>query len=289
MRKKLSIFFCIVYITIMSLSANIFAEGNLVKNGSFEDVQNGMPTGWTISTYNDEDGAAEFNVVSDEAYDGSNCVSVTNNVQNDSRYMQTVSAQPNKNYKLSCYIKAENINDSGNGAVLSIEGQLAATPSLRDTGGSWEYVEMYAKTGEGVYSFNVTVGVGGYSAESTGKGYFDNVTVEEIDTIPEGAIVAIVENPYLDNSSSDNQSESDSDTSENEKKSGTSTTVWLILVVCILITAAAIYNTFKSSSSEKDSESDDSVSFDDDKDSTTTVEDSETSKEKSEEKSDDTE
>lgn len=257
MRKKLCFFFCIAYIVI-SLANIAFAEGNLVTNGSFEEVQDGTPIGWTIYTYYEDEGASEFTVDNEGAYESNTCAVVINNIQNDSRYMQTINAQPNKNYKLSCYIKGENINDLGNGAVLSIEGQLAVTPHVRDTGGSWEYVEMYAKTGEGVYSFNVTVGVGGYSSESTGKGYFDDVKVEEVDTIPEGAIIAIVENPNHDSSSSDNQLEYNEDNSEQEKKSDTNMSIWLILVVCILVTAAAIYNTFKSSSSDNTSESDES-------------------------------
>ncbi len=267
MCKKLSIFFCVTLLA-MTLTTNIFAEGNLIKNGSFEDVQNGAPTDWTIYSYTTDEGASEFKIETDGAYSDSNCATIVNNVENDSRYMQTISAQPNKNYKLSCYIKGENIGDSGNGAVLSVEGQVSATNPLRNTDELWEYVEMYVKTGEGINSFNVTVGVGGYGAVSTGKASFDDVRAEEVDTIPEGANVAIVEMPKQDNSSSDTQSEPDSDTtSESEKKSGSNRTVWIILSVCILIAAAAIYNTFKAAPSEENTQSDTSLPSTDDKDS----------------------
>jgi len=243
----------------MSLTTYIFAEGNLITNGSFEAVQDGIPVGWTIYTYHKDDGASEFKVDTDGAYEGSNCATIINNAQNDSRYVQTVSVQPNKNYKLSCYIKCENINDSGNGAILSVEGQVTGSKPLRNTDGLWEYVEMYVKTMKDVYSFNVTVGVGGYGAESTGKASFDDVKVEEIDTIPDDAIVAIVEAPNQDNSLSNNQSEFNNDTSESAKALAKNRTVWIIIAVCILITAAAIYNTFKSSPSEENSESNNST------------------------------
>ncbi|NLL06016.1 MAG: hypothetical protein GX270_09585 [Clostridiaceae bacterium] len=268
MCKKLSIFFCATLLA-MTLTINTFAEGNLIKNGSFEDVQNGTPTYWNIYSYVSDEGASEFIIDTDKAYSDSNCVTIINNVENDSRYSQTVNAQPNKNYKLSCYIKAENIGDSGSGAILSVEGQVSATNPWRDTDELWEYVEMYVKTGKGINSFNVTVGVGGYGALSTGKASFDDVRVEEVDTIPDGTIVATVEMPAQDNSSSDTQSEFDSNTtSESEEKPSSNRTVWIILAVCILIAAAAIYYTFRPTSPEENTPSDASLPSNDNKDST---------------------
>ena len=266
MCKKLSVFFC-ASLLALTLTTNIFAEENLIKNGSFEDVQNGTPTHWTIYSYITDEGASEFKIETGGAYSDNNCATIVNNVENDSRYVQTISAQPNKNYKISCYIKGENIGDSGNGAVLSVEGQVSATNPLRNTDELWEYVEMYVRTGEGINSFNVTVGVGGYGAVSTGKAFFDDVRTEEVDTIPEGVNVAIVEMPKQDNSSSETQSEPNFDTtSDSENNSGNNRTVWIILAVCILIAAAAIYNTFKASPSEENASLDDSLPSADDND-----------------------
>jgi len=268
MCKKLSIFFCITFITI-TLTTNVWAEGNLIKNGSFEDVQDGNPIGWTTYSYNGDEGAAEFKIETDGAYSDIRCATIVNNVENDSRYIQTINAQPNTIYKLSCYIKGENISDTGNGAVLSVEGQVSATTPLRNTNDLWEYTEMYVKTGDGISSFNVTVGVGGYGAVSTGKASFDEVIVKEVDTIPDNATVAVVEMPKQDNSLSDTSSDSDID-SESQNGPNTNRTVWIILAVCILIAAAAIYNTFKSPSKD-DIEEDDS--YDDDNESAQNIED----------------
>lgn len=238
MLKKMKIFFFVTLIT-MSLSTNIFAEGNLIKNGSFEEEQGGIPTNWMYHSYVKDDGAAEFKIETDGANSGNKCVTIVNNVENDSRCIQVINAQPNKKYKLSCYIKAENIGDSGNGAILSVEGQVAASNTLRNTNGKWEYVELYAATGDGIDSFKVTVGVGGYGAMSTGKASFDDVTVEEVNSIPDGSIVATIEKPKADNS-----------TSGTEKKNEPSKIVWIVLAVAILIVTAATYSTFKSSSNE---------------------------------------
>jgi len=51
---------------------------------------------------------------------------------------------------------------------------------------------LYVITESGVDRIKVTVGLGGYSGMSTGKASFDNVTMEEVETIPEGAPRAVV-------------------------------------------------------------------------------------------------
>lgn len=248
MLKKMKIFFCVTFITLL-MTTNIFAEGNLIQNGSFEDDQGGAPTNWTSHSYIKDEGSAEFKLDTEGTHSGNKCATIANNIENDSRYIQTVGSQPNKKYKLSCYIKAENIGDAGNGAVLSVEGQVAASNTLRNTNGKWEYAELYVKTGDDITSFNVTVGVGGYGAMSTGKASFDDVTVEEVDNIPDGSVIAIVEKPKSDNSSQ-------SSSSNTEEKSGTTKIVWIVLAVCILIVAAATYSTFKSPSKESNTSSD---------------------------------
>lgn len=241
-KMKLSFF---VALTVMSLSTNLFAEGNFIKNGSFEDEQGGAPTDWFYYDYVKDPGAAEFKIETEGAHSGNKYVTVVNNVENDSRYLQAISAQPNKKYKLSCYIRAENIGDTGNGAILSVEGQVAASKTLRNTNGKWEYVEMYVTTGDGIDNFKVTVGVGGYGAMSTGKASFDDVAIEEVDSIPDGSVVATLELP-----------EPDTLPSEPEKKSGPSKVVWVVLAVAILIVTAATYSTFKSSSNSDSDDSD---------------------------------
>lgn len=252
MLKKMKIFFFTALVT-MSMTTNIFAGGNLIKNSSFEEEQNGIPTEWYYHSHVNDDGATEFKIETEGAHSGDKCLTIINNVDNDSRCIQPISAQPNKKYKLSCYIKAENIGDTGNGAILSVEGQVAASHTLRNTNGNWEYVELYVKTGDGIDNFKVTVGVGGYGAMSTGKASFDDVTAEEVDSIPDRATVAIVERPSPPSNS----------TSDGDKESGPSKIVWIILAVAILIVTAATYSTFKSSSSSDEEPSETSTDSED--------------------------
>jgi len=62
---------------------------------------------------------------------------------------------------------------------------------------------VYIKTGENVETIKVSLGLGGYGNLNTGKASFDNVMLEKVDNVPDGARCVIVENP--DNTSSDSQ------------------------------------------------------------------------------------
>ena len=77
---------------------------------------------------------------------------VVNNIgMNDARFAQTVSVKPETLYRLSGWIRADGILDSGRGANLSVEGVYVFSEGVYETGGEWLYVELYGETGEDQY------------------------------------------------------------------------------------------------------------------------------------------
>ena len=66
---------------------------NLIKNGGFDDVQDGLPAEWYAESYTS---GADFSVVSG-GYDGNSAKIVSNNY-NDARFVQKVSVNPNAIY-----------------------------------------------------------------------------------------------------------------------------------------------------------------------------------------------
>jgi len=84
---------------------------------------------------------------------------------------------------------------------LSLEGVTTYSKDIRGTVDEWQYTELYIKTGENVETIKVSLGLGGYGNLNTGKASFDNVMLEKVDNVPDGARCVIVENP--DNTSSD--------------------------------------------------------------------------------------
>ena len=62
----------------------------------------------------------------------------------------------------------------------------------RGSNGKWKPVELYARTGEDVISFNLMLNLGGYASLNTGKAFFDEIVVEEVENVPRGAHVVSI-------------------------------------------------------------------------------------------------
>jgi hypothetical protein len=239
-KKIISIFICLVVITGISVSTAAKNE-NIIENPSFEEAASNEVNPWYKEAYNKDSNATQFNVSDQNPHSGKKCVVVDNKVENDSRYMQVLKVSSKANYKLSCWIRTENVGQNAKGANLSIGGCLDLAGDIRGTNGKWEYAEMYAKVGKGIDSINVSVGVGGYGSINTGKAWFDDVKVEKVKKIPDGAIVAVIEK----------QEAQSSDTSTNGTNSGggsatilgVSKAVWIAFMVGIglIIACYSVY------------------------------------------------
>lgn len=159
---------------------------NLLTNPGFEDVdESGLPVGWYTDAYVRREGVTLYQSTGD-AHSGSYAVSVNNCDMNDARFAQTVRVQPNTMYRLSGWIKAVGIGDAGHGANVSVEGVHARSEGLYETDGEWVYVETYGLTDDDQTEVTVFARVGGYSGESEGLAYFDDLCLEAVTELPDG-------------------------------------------------------------------------------------------------------
>ncbi|MBQ4639138.1 MAG: glycosyltransferase family 39 protein [Clostridia bacterium] len=150
---------------------------NLIENGSFLDTDaEGMPASWYTSSYFHKDETA-YDVTEEGAH-------IVNSRLNDARFAQTVSVAPDTLYCLRGYIKAE--TEGGRGANLSIEDVYAFSESVYSTGGEWQEVVLYGRTGQKQDRLTVYARLGGYSGESVGEAWFRDITLNRVDTVPEG-------------------------------------------------------------------------------------------------------
>ncbi|MBQ9039287.1 MAG: phospholipid carrier-dependent glycosyltransferase [Clostridia bacterium] len=160
---------------------------NLLKNGDFSEIVDGDPAGWRRDMWLTDAGVSLL-TVDEDGYDGS-CVTVTNVDENDARFAQTVSVEPDALYRVSGMIRASDVDPEGYGATLSIENVFVYSDGLYDTGGEWEYVELYGNTGPDQNSLTVFARVGAYGTLSRGTASFDNLSVTRVDEAPEDAAV----------------------------------------------------------------------------------------------------
>jgi hypothetical protein len=238
MLKKTVLLIIVMVIALVPTISLCTEVQNILFNNSFELTKDGKPTNWVTKSWINDPGAVEYKLETDNPQSGEKYVSITNNVESHSRYIQSVLVEENKKYKISGYIKTENISENGKGANISIENQVTTSRRIKGTTKDWEYVELYALINKGVNKIHLSVNLGGYSGTCTGKAFFDNIIMEEVDSIPEGASFAEINN---------NSDELKTNSNNVKKKiSGTEATSKIVLVVLIIAVIVVTIVTVKS-------------------------------------------
>ena len=168
-------------------------QGNLLENGDFTDVTDGMPDGWTTGMWVTSAGASYLEAVTLE--DGTPAALVENVAANDARFEQTVAVRERAIYRLTARVRAEGCDPDTLGANVSFLGVYGTSADVHDTHGEWETLTLYGQTGEGMREATVCVRLGGYGAEATGKAWFTDVTLEQVETVPVGEMVIQLATP----------------------------------------------------------------------------------------------
>jgi len=186
MKKVLFLLLFVFLFTAVDIG---IAGENLLKNGSFEDISGGLPRMWSTDIYDNDYNNVRFFVENKGAYDGNNYITIENIRPNDAKLIQTVKVKPNTIYRLSCRIKAEGIGKNALGANITVLYILETSKDFKDTGGKWEYVELYGRTGKKQDNIAITARLGGYGNVNTGKASFDDFRLEQDIASPDAKIL----------------------------------------------------------------------------------------------------
>ncbi|MBN2444159.1 MAG: carbohydrate binding domain-containing protein [Spirochaetales bacterium] len=158
----------------------LFSE-NLLKNPGMEESDT-QPLHWTLDQFNK--GGSVVKIEKGIAHSGNNSISINNIEQNDARLMQDVTIKENTIYKISGWIKTENVSYEGIGANLSFNEHWFTSEEIEGTQDDWRYVDFYLSVKYDITRLSFCLRVGGYGGISTGKAYFDDVAMEEVKSIP---------------------------------------------------------------------------------------------------------
>ncbi len=188
MKRAWALFLLLLLLPALCLNA-LAEETELLENGGFEILDDtGRPEGWYTNAYHAQEGYSRLTVTTEEARSGQYSVLVENATANDARFICTVNVKPNTMYRLSGYVLVSSMEDVGNGANFAIEDIYSVSECLYDTGEEWQRIEWYGLTGDSQTSVTIGVRVGGYSAESVGKAYFDDLSLVEVTSLPQGVV-----------------------------------------------------------------------------------------------------
>ena len=222
------IFFLVLW--LLFLFPYLSAQTSLLMNSGFEEGTGDFPNYWKQDSWLKDTSVTEYAWVTGTGHSGNRCMLIRNYEPNDARIVQQVTILQEKLYKFSCWIKTENIGNEGAGAVISIVGLQDISTGLHGTT-DWQEVEIYIKGASADLAIQLSAGIGGYGAISSGSAWFDDAVLAEIDDVPAYAKLVTLKNK----GEGLTQSEKD----KYKLKIETRPSYWIITIL-IIIAAAVI-------------------------------------------------
>ncbi|HLX60460.1 MAG TPA: PVC-type heme-binding CxxCH protein [Planctomycetota bacterium] len=152
---------------------------NALPNASFENEANGAPFGWRKVTHN---GSGE-QTLSNVAHTGARSIQISSTAGGDISWSAAVNVRPNTDYKLSGWIKTENVKGA-RGALFNVHELQQATPgavskALQGTH-DWTKIETTFNSG-GNQRLTINCLFGGWG-QSTGTAWYDDVELIAVGT-----------------------------------------------------------------------------------------------------------
>lgn len=172
------------------VSTQMFAGENLIKNPGMESMSHGKPDNWDTWEFNESD--AKYSIESGAAREGNRYGVIRCNKENDARFIQEVDVKENKIYRISCWVKTENVGTKVLGANISILNSVYTSAGVTGTTPDWKYIEMYIRIAPKVKKVIVSLGLGGYWNINSGIAFFDDIRMEETKDVPAGIETAYI-------------------------------------------------------------------------------------------------
>jgi len=198
----------IILLLIFCFKVNVQAENsNLIKNGDFESATRSAASNWSSSVWDEKSG--QFEITSDETvkHSGQKSMMLKTLFPTDIRLKQELDVKPNSLYKLTAWVKTQDIGSENKGANISADGIVYTSADLKGSN-DWNQLELYGKTGKNQKKLTVTVGLGGYGSLNTGTLWVDDFSVETLKALPAGIEAVSLSKPEdtKSNTSSNTQS-----------------------------------------------------------------------------------
>jgi len=150
-----------------------------VQNPSFEEMDGNLPKGWRTRTWQPK---AVFEVDSTVAHSGKNSVKISSTEGADASWMTVVPLKPFSKYRLSGWIKTENLEPgTSRGALINFHGTDIRTNSVSGTQ-DWTRVEVVFDS-EANDGLSLSCLFGGWG-KAKGTAWFDDLRLELLSSRP---------------------------------------------------------------------------------------------------------
>lgn len=156
-------------------AATAATGANLIRNASFEGGEAARPRGWRPERYS---GQATLSIGT-PGHTGERGALVSSEQGADASWSTTVSIEPFARYRLSGWVKTENVAPtSGRGALLNVHTMAAAATTAVTGTADWQQLQVEFDV-EDQDSLQINCLFGGFGS-ATGKAWFDDVRLEQI-------------------------------------------------------------------------------------------------------------
>lgn len=171
---------------ILALLASGTAAADQVPNSSFEQMNGDTVSEWKPTTFG---GEATFGV-GNEGHTGSHCVTITSARGADAAYMVMVPVEGDSVYRVSGWVKTENVGSNGGfGALINIHNKEPVRSDAVVGTKGWTKVSAEFRTAANESRVQVNCLLGGFG-NATGTAMFDDISVEKV-TIPASSPVVV--------------------------------------------------------------------------------------------------
>jgi len=221
----------------------VFAQNSLLINGDFETGTGDFPDAWEKNFWEKGSDFTECTWRSEGAQSGNRCMMLNSYKVNDARLAQEIRLSKNTKYQFSCWVKTENVSETGTGANLSLIDELVTSERIHGTNGQWQELVLYIQNDGAARPIKVALCLGGYGEASNGIAWFDNAKLIEVASIPATATVFYSKDSIKENKPG--------------AKSNSSWIITLVIIIAGIILVFILILVFIKSADKKESSSKD--------------------------------
>lgn len=256
MRHGLLIIFIFAFLSLV-----VAAEGeNLVKNGSFEQINSGLPTQWSFA-----EGDGRIVKAYNDAAGGNNSLYICNKNKMDTMVKQEVTLNKDKLYKVSARVKAKTAEQAGSANITlyyvsnshGTKG-IYTSKELMNTDGNWENIEFTISPRNDIDDpITIAARLGGQGSANSGEAWFDDISITETKDINPTAHFDFNQHKPAENKDSKSKAADNNTNTTKPESAGNSNNVILIIGAMVMVGAIVLFNKKKNAEEEESDEEDD--------------------------------
>jgi dolichyl-phosphate-mannose-protein mannosyltransferase len=171
-------------LTILACAPRVRAANQLLSNADLSKGSENQPDSWQTQAWVNEPDAVTFNWTHPPG-GGPGEAEVNAVKADDARWWQQLELKQGW-YYISAEIRTEDVGADKSGATISVMEDGIMSPEVKGNS-NWTKVGLYMRVGSKGADVQVALRIGGFGSLNTGRAFFRNASVTQIDAPPPNA------------------------------------------------------------------------------------------------------